>query len=199
MLRRSVRGRPSQSVTKPNRMPPVAQPTRSVDVMAPVAAVTRGSPAGTPSSRGTQTGATKLNSNPSKTSKPQPSHAAREVGQAALVHRSAAGRGAGRCGEVEELDADAVPLEVDGMEVDARETQQRVARLARDPQLVLGAEAEEVAIEPERSLHVGDADADVGQAEERDHRVAHGEWGDVTRAREGRGRGCRRFPQREGL
>ena len=83
MVTSSVRERPSRSVTKPNRTPPVAQPTSRLAVMAPVAAVTRaappGSPGTTPSRLGTHTGATKLKSSPSKTSKPQPSQAAKKT------------------------------------------------------------------------------------------------------------------------
>jgi len=83
MVTSSVRERPSRSVTKPNSTPPVAQPTSRLAVMAPVAAVTRavppGSPGAMPSRLGTHTGATKLKSNPSKTSKPQPSQAAKKT------------------------------------------------------------------------------------------------------------------------
>jgi hypothetical protein len=78
-----VRARPIRSATQPKRIPPVAQPTRSADVTSPVTAVTRaaasGSPGATPRSCGTQTGATKLKSKPSKTSKPQPSQAAKKT------------------------------------------------------------------------------------------------------------------------
>src|SRR3954466_3451128 len=62
-------------------VPPMAQPIRRSDVRSPVqnrvAARASGEPIGMPSSAGTQLGATKLNSSPSKTSKPQPSHAAK--------------------------------------------------------------------------------------------------------------------------
>jgi len=55
----------------------------STEVTMPVTVVTRAVPPGslavTPSRRGTHTGATKLKSSPSKTSNPQPSHAARNT------------------------------------------------------------------------------------------------------------------------
>src|SRR5439155_20298446 len=117
-----------------------------------------------------------------------------EVGQATLVHRPAPGRGAGRCSEVEELDADAVPLEVDGVELDAPETQQRVARLARNAELVLEAETEQVAVEPERPLHVGNANADVGKAKKRDHRAKGSEKRIAGAANGERGAGQPRTP-----
>ena len=58
-----------------------ADQERRGDEPGPVAtrAAAAGSPGATPSSCGTQTGATKLNSRPSKTSKPQPSHAAKKT------------------------------------------------------------------------------------------------------------------------
>src|SRR5207248_8571520 len=69
----------------------------------------------------------------------------------------------------EQLDAHAVAREVDRAQVDAPEPEQRVARLARDAQLVLVAEAQAVAVEVEGAVHVRDADADVGEPLERDH------------------------------
>src|SRR6185503_19096708 len=65
----------------PKTVPPTAQPMRRSDVRIPVqksvALRASGEPIGRPSRAGTQLGATKLNSRPSKTSKPQPSHAAK--------------------------------------------------------------------------------------------------------------------------
>src|SRR5262245_36778701 len=81
MVRSRVRVRPSRSATLPNTVPPMAQPMRRSDVRTPVqkrvALRASGEPIGMPSSAGTQLGATKLNSRPSKTSKPHPSHAAK--------------------------------------------------------------------------------------------------------------------------
>jgi hypothetical protein len=75
-----VRERPMRSATRPNATPPMAHPTSSTLVMTPVHHRVRGFAAGSsmarPSRVGTQLGATKLNSRPSNTSKPQPSHAA---------------------------------------------------------------------------------------------------------------------------
>jgi hypothetical protein len=79
MVKSRVRARPRRSVRNPKRIPPVAHPMSSVAVIAPVTALTRGSPGATPSSRGTQTGATKLKRSPSNTSKPQPSQAAKRT------------------------------------------------------------------------------------------------------------------------
>jgi hypothetical protein len=72
---------------------------------------------------------------------------------------------------VEELDADAVARQVLGVELRAAEAEQRVRRLAFDVELVLPREAEEVAVEAERALEVRDADADVGDARDREHAI----------------------------
>ena len=76
----SVRFRPMRSAMRPNRIPPADQPSSNIDVRMPphlsVAAFAADDPIGSPSSVGTQLGATKLNRRPSNTSKPQPSQAA---------------------------------------------------------------------------------------------------------------------------
>lgn len=80
MVSSSVRVRPTRSAIRPKTIPPVAQPTSRTEVMIPVhssvALRASGEPMGMPSKVGTQLGATQLNRMPSKTSNPQPSHAA---------------------------------------------------------------------------------------------------------------------------
>src|SRR5262249_48607745 len=98
-------------------------------------------------------------------------HPEREMREPALVHRPAPRWRPGGRREVKQLDTNAVPLEIHGLQLDAPQTQQRVARLTRHPQLVLEAEPQQIAIEPQRPLHVGDADPDVGQPKKRNHRV----------------------------
>src|SRR5690606_393895 len=64
-------------------IPPTAQPTRRREVRMPVHSIVceraSGDPISRPRREGTQFGATKLKSSPSKTSKPQPSHAAKST------------------------------------------------------------------------------------------------------------------------
>ena len=72
-----------RSATCPKTMPPIAQPTSSTEVRMPVhcsvATLAAGEPMVSPSSVGTQLGATKLKSWPSKTSNPHPSQAAKRT------------------------------------------------------------------------------------------------------------------------
>src|SRR3989442_1736489 len=140
MVSSSVRERPSRSVTSPKTMPPVAQPTSRPAVIAPVGGAERGE-------GGVQVG--------------DPEG---EVREPVLVHRPRA-RGRGRrAREGEQLDAHAVAREVYRVQINAPEPEQRVARLSRDAQLVLVAEAPAGAGEVEGALPVPDTEADVGGA-----------------------------------
>jgi hypothetical protein len=71
-----ARLRPIRSASQPNNTPPAAQPTSRIEVIVPVqktvASWAPGAPGCSPSSTGTQLGATKLNRRASKTSNPQP-------------------------------------------------------------------------------------------------------------------------------
>ena len=92
------------------------------------------------------------------------------MGEADLVHRPRAVRGRRRTREVEELDPDAVAREVDRLQLRTAQPEQRVRRLALHLELVLRREAEQVAIESQRPLEVGHADADVREPLDRDRR-----------------------------
>jgi hypothetical protein len=97
--------------------------------------------------------------------------AERQVRQAVLMHRPLRSGRRGRAREVQQLDPHAVAREVLGVELRPLQTQERVRRLALDVERVLPPEAEQVAVEAQRALEVGDADADVGEALEREHAV----------------------------
>ena len=83
--------------------------------------------------------------------------------QAVLVHRPLAPRRSRRAREVEQLDAHAVAREIDRRELRAAQPEQRVGGLALHGELVLGDEAEELAIEASGTLELGHADPDVRQ------------------------------------
>jgi hypothetical protein len=80
MVSISTRLRPKRSEIGPKITPPAAQPSSSSELRIPVqygsAALASSPPMGTPNKVGMALGATKLNSSPSKMSKPQPSQAA---------------------------------------------------------------------------------------------------------------------------
>jgi hypothetical protein len=93
------------------------------------------------------------------------------VREAVLVHRALGTRRRGRARKVQQLDADAVARQVLGVELRAAEAKERVRGLAFHVELVLPGEAEEVAVEAERALEIRDADADVGDARDREHAI----------------------------
>src|SRR5262245_33437720 len=84
--------------------------------------------------------------------------------QAVLVHHPLAPRWSRRAREVEQLDAHAVTREIDRLQLRAAQAEQRIGRLALDGKLVLGDEAEEVAIEAGGTFEGGHADPDVCQS-----------------------------------
>src|SRR5689334_21169131 len=96
-------------------------------------------------------------------------HPEREMREAGLVHPARVGRRRRRMREAEELDAHPVADQIYGVEIHATQSQQRVARLTLDVQLVLEAKAEDVAVEAQRALEVRDRDADVRQAYDGNH------------------------------
>ena len=65
---------------------------------------------------------------------------------------------------MQQLDAHAVAGEVERAQLRAAQPQQTIRRFALDRQLVLDREAEEVTVEAQRALEIGDADPEVGQA-----------------------------------
>src|SRR5262249_47189456 len=90
--------------------------------------------------------------------------------QAVLVHRALPRRRRRRAREMQQLDAHAVTGEVERAQLRAAQPQQGIGRLALDRQLVLDREAEQITVEAQRALEIGDADPDVGQALDRELR-----------------------------
>jgi hypothetical protein len=83
MVIMSTRLRPKRSLSGPKITPPAAQPNSSNEFRIAVqygsAALASGPPISSPNKVGMAFGATKLNSRPSKMSKPQPSQAAKNT------------------------------------------------------------------------------------------------------------------------